>query len=253
MTAIHGGHSEIKQENNPAGNAMQRLLILLVVPALALAANARADFYSHRYLGLSLGNAELAGFCDGGVSFVDRNNNLSGLGCSEEGEGLKIYGGWRWKPHLALEASYHRLPKSRLDLLWQPGFSQHLVVNEGIRTQMASAFAVGHLPLVQGLSLFGKLGGGFWMSSLRSRQSGELLFVFLDEEGEEFAQLVPVSGKSTRAANGFHWGYGAGISYRRHNNWTVRAEWEVFPDVGSSDLYGSFDVHSASLGWSMHF
>ncbi|MGL6162239.1 outer membrane protein [Microbulbifer sp.] len=249
---------------------MNRQLFLLVVPALALAAPAQADFYSHRYAGVSYSDTGLSGFCTGGGKTVQNLNSdeqTARLGnCSETGSGWKIYSGWRWTPYLAVEGSYQRLASGTVAVertnvqLFPIGFFPEWRERNEISTSLGNVFMVGHWPLFEGFSLFGKLGGGFWNSRIKQRVDAvELRAQPLPEEevveGEDDFILieVPASGTFEDSQNGFHWGYGAGISYRHQNSWTIRAEWEAFSDVGSDDFFSSFDVQSASLGWSMHF
>ncbi|WP_323845514.1 outer membrane beta-barrel protein [Microbulbifer magnicolonia] len=236
---------------------MNRPLILLAVPLLTVCAQAQADFYSHRYGGVAFSDAELAGFCRGATGFVQGLNSPQQTSttnaCSENGDGWKIYGGWRWTPHLAVEASYQQLANAELDFRVDADNGEYLRFEDEIETQLINVFAVAHWPLVEGINLFGKLGGGLWNSKISERQSGELLFVYLVGEDALEERLTEVSGRVEDRANGFHWGYGVGISYRHQNAWTLRAEWESFSDVGSDDFRSGFDVEAASLGWSMHF
>ncbi|SDJ97258.1 outer membrane beta-barrel protein [Microbulbifer yueqingensis] len=234
------------------------LLAVLSVPILSLAPAlpAGADFYSHRYVGASVGDTQQDDFCLQAASqvrqfsFDGQAGNL--LGCDGSGEGWKLYTGWRWSPYLAVEASLQRLATTELDFELRNQRGEFLRFEDKMETHLVNAFAVGHWPVYGGLSLFAKAGAGAWNSELSERQSGEVLFRFLD--GDTVAEeLVPVSGRSAAVDNGFHWGYGAGISYRHEGEWTLRAEWEAFRDIGSDELRGKFDAEMASLGWSMHF
>lgn len=236
---------------------MHRHNLLLAVFLLALSGGTRADFYSHRYAGASFSNIDQQGFCSGAEAFVQDINSddrrASGQGCSEGGDGWKLYSGWRWTPHLAVEASYQQLADSELGFRLDGERNQYLQIRDRVRTRLANAFFVGHWPLAAGFSVFGKVGGGLWWSELSERQSGEVLFVFENEDGTEEERLVAINSRAGTSDNGFHWGYGAGISYRHHNSWTIRAEWESFGDIGSDQLRAGYDVQTASLGWSMHF
>ncbi|MFC6633109.1 outer membrane beta-barrel protein [Microbulbifer taiwanensis] len=236
---------------------MNRPHFLLAVPLLTTCVQAQADFYSHKYGGIAYSDMQLQDFCSGAAEFVQSLNlpqqTASSSGCGERGDGWKIYGGWRWTPHLAVEASYHQLASAELDFRIDADNGEYLQFEDEIETQLINAFVIGHWPLAEGLSLFGKLGGGAWNSELSERQTGELFFVYqIGEEAFE-ERLTEVSGKATEVHNGFHWGYGFGLSYRYRNSWTLRAEWESFSEVGSEDFRGGFDVEAASLGWSMHF
>ena len=235
---------------------MNRPLSLLAVPLLILCASAQADFYSHRYAGVSLSDAELQGFCTDAQAFVQEINaggQKAVNSCGSSGDSWKIYGGWRWSPMLAVELSYQQLPESELDFRISADSGEYLEFSDRIQTHLANAYFIGHWPLGGGFSLFGKAGGGLWASDLSERQSGELYFAYPLEDGTFEPRLTPVSGHVADSRNGFHWAYGAGISYRYHNRWTLRAEWESFNNVGSDEFFSAYDVETASLGWSMHF
>ncbi|KUJ83570.1 porin family protein [Microbulbifer flavimaris] len=235
---------------------MNRPTFLLAVPLMALPNLASADFYSHRYAGISFGNAEQQGFCtsvDAQISRFDTDTqDVPERSCEGAGNLIKLYGGWRWTPNLAVEASVRQLDDNRVGFTLTNDRGEFLQVEDEIKTRLATAYVVGHLPFFGGASFFAKAGGGFWMGELSGRQRGEVL-VAVQEDGVIREVPVEVRGRGAEADNGFHWSYGAGISYRNHNNWTVRAEWETFQDIGSEDLRGSYDLETVSLGWSLHF
>ncbi|WP_237055699.1 outer membrane protein [Microbulbifer sediminum] len=224
--------------------------------AFLLALPASADFYSHRYVGASIGDAGTGEFCRQATDAVQRfsfnGQPAQLLNCDAGGGNWKLFTGWRWTPYLAVEASLQQLAGNDLDFEFRSERGEFLRFEDELETYLVNVHAVGHWPVYGGLSLFAKAGAGAWNMQLSQRQSGELLFFFL-EDGVVMEELVPVSGSSGTSDNGFHYGYGAGISYRHHNSWTLRAEWESFSDIGSDDLRGEFDVETASLGWSMHF
>lgn len=237
---------------------MARLTKLLVVSAALLATPASADFYSHRYLGFSALDSTLDGFCTQSADFVSRLNSdqqtASDSGCEDQGNGWKIYGGWRWKPNLAIELDLRQIPEAKHTFLVSNPQIPRMAVKNAVTTRMGNAFFIGHLPFgTSGVSVFGKVGGGFWLSRLEQTQRGEAIFITPGDDGSMEEVTVPVSGKWKENQSGFHWGYGAGVSYRHHNSWTLRAEWELYPEAGSSDFRTEQDVESASLGWSMHF
>ncbi|WP_043320644.1 outer membrane beta-barrel protein [Microbulbifer sp. HZ11] len=238
---------------------MARPLLLLVVPLALLGSSlASADFYSHRYGGLALQATALDDTCRDTRDFVgllNSTNQVAALSdCSDTGEGAKLYAGWRWSPHFAVEADLRQTATSTSNfVVHNPQFT-YLAVKDRITNRMGNAFLVGHLPVGRsGFSVFGKLGGGFWFNELRSLQRGEAVAVFQFEDGSVQPVAIPVEGVFTETSSGFHWGYGAGVSYQLRDRWTIRAEWELFPEIGSEDLRGEYQVESASVGWSIHF
>ncbi|MFV8783952.1 outer membrane beta-barrel protein [Microbulbifer sp. SA54] len=238
---------------------MARPIILLVVPAALLANTASADFYSHRYGGVSVLNSNFSGFCPASRAFVNSlvspTLQASPGDCTEStSSGWKIYGGWQWTEHWAVEADLRQAGEGELYFTMMSPRLPQLNVRDRLTTRMGNAFVVGHLPIGRsGISLFGKVGAGFWLNQLTEYQEGEALFTVLMSDGSTQGVAVPVSGKLKDNASGFHWGYGAGVSYRHHNSWTLRAEWEVFPDIGSEELRARYELETTSLGLSMHF
>jgi len=238
---------------------MVRPLLLLVVPLSLLGSSlASADFYSHRYGGLSLQTTSQEPLCGSARGFVDSLNrdqqSTAFRGCSDNGPGAKLYAGWRWSPHWAVEADLRQAATATSQFTVSNPQLPYLNIKDKVTTRMGNAFLLGHLPVGgSNFTVFGKVGGGFWLSQLRSRQRGDALAVFQLEDGTLQPVIFPVDGTFSESASGFHWGYGAGVSYSFKDRWTLRAEWELFPEIGSDDLLGEYDVESASLGWSVHF
>ena len=238
---------------------MVRPLLLLVVPLSLLGSSlASADFYSHRYGGLSLQGTALDPLCSSSRGLVESLNRESQStefnNCTDTGPGVKLYAGWRWSPNFAVEADLRQAATTTTQFTVRNSQLPYLSVKDKVTTRMGNAFFVGHLPVGRsGFSVFGKLGGGFWLSHLRSRQRGDALAVFELEDGTLQPVLFPVDGTFSESSSGFHWGYGAGVSYSFRDRWTLRAEWELFPEIGSNEILGEYDVESASLGWSVHF
>lgn len=238
---------------------MKKSLTLLAAPLLTLCAGAQADFYSHKYAGFGFGNSDRSGFCEvsgAAIAAADSapDQSFTSLGCDDAGNGWKIYGGWRWTPQMAVETSFHQLSRNELKAEQKLDDGSHQVIDDEITTRLGNLFFVGHWPLAEGLSLFGKLGGGFWFSERDTGFDGEAFFqVAVDENDEPIFELLPFSRSQSSNDSGFQWGYGAGISYSYQNRWTIRAEWENFADVGSEDFFGGDDAETLTLGWSMHF
>ncbi|WP_066967528.1 outer membrane protein [Microbulbifer sp. Q7] len=238
---------------------MVRLPFLLVVPLSLLGSSlASADFYSHRYGGISLQHTAQDPLCRNARSFVDGLNaeqqTAELADCADSGPSVKLYAGWRWSPNLAVEADLRQSATMTSQFSVRNPQLPYLGVKEKLTTRMGNAFVVGHLPIGRsGFTVFGKLGGGFWLSQLRARQRGDAIAVFELGDGSLQPVSFPVDGAYSENSSGFHWGYGAGVSYRLEDRWTLRAEWELFPEIGSRELLSQYDVESASLGWSFHF
>ena len=127
-----------------------RLAILGLATAMAFTGPAFAQDASF-YLGGSIGQAEAEGVCD------DLQTIVTGIGtvssCDEKDSAWKLFGGYQFNRHFAIEASY-------FDYGSVSASGQTFGVPFRI-TGDATAFglaAVGILPIANHFSLFGKLG-----------------------------------------------------------------------------------------------
>ncbi|MEW5249208.1 outer membrane beta-barrel protein [Microbulbifer sp. 2201CG32-9] len=238
---------------------MTRPSFLLAVPLLSLPNLASADFYSHRYAGISFGDTGQSGFCEAADRFVQRVDAgpemASSDKCSDTGSSVKLYAGWRWSPYLAVEASLQRLNRTELGFYLSNDLGKFLHIIDKVETHLGAGYIVGHWPLAgDSFSLFGKLGGGFWSGQLHEKQTGQDLVTFVDlNTGEVFEELDNVNRRGSNGDTGFMYGYGAGVSYVHDNAWALRLEWETLQSMGSDELRGTFDANTLSLGWSTHF
>lgn len=238
---------------------MVRLPLLLVILSFVFTSHtASADFYSHLYGGISLQRTAQTDYCSDtsqAVASLNFGPQVAALDeCSDTGAGIKLYGGKRWSPYFAIEADARQMATSKASLTISNPVLTRAKLTSRLRTRMGNAFFVGHVPLRSSkFSLFGKLGGGFWSGKQHYKESGEATTVFRLPDGSEQTVTFPLNGTYSDTSSGFHWGYGAGMSYRLENSWTLRAEWERFPKLGNEEVGGKYQMESMSLGWSMHF
>ena len=174
-----------------------RLAILGLATAMAFTGPAFAQDASF-YLGGSIGQAEAEGVCD------DLQTIVTGIGtvssCDEKDSAWKLFGGYQFNRHFAIEASY-------FDYGSVSASGQTFGVPFRI-TGDATAFglaAVGILPVANHFSLFGKLG---------------LLRTEVDVTGSGAGG----AGSESDSETGLH--VGIGLMFDLGRNFSIRAEWE---------------------------
>jgi OmpA-OmpF porin, OOP family len=125
--------------------------------------------------------------------------------------GYKLYGGYQFNRHFAVEVAYVDLGKAA----YSGEFFGTPVTGGTLETWGLNASAVGILPLGSAFELFGKVGIMGWESKARDVTAG-----------------VPFSGK----ADGGDISYGVGMAVHFTRNVGIRAEWERFKAVDDIDL-----------------
>jgi OOP family OmpA-OmpF porin len=149
--------------------------------------------------------------------------------------GYKVYGGYRFGRHLAVEAGYVDLGSF--------GATRH-VTSPGIgsvkaETSVSGIFgqAVGILPLGERFSLFGT--AGLFANEVKTTLSSTGGVVLV---GQRSASNSDVNAKL---------GVGAGFDFTR--NFGVRVEWERYFEVGDESVGGKSDLDLLSIGIVVRF
>ena len=171
---------------------------------LASAWTAAAPAAAQAYLGFGVGKSDY----DSGNAIPDLITSGSFDG---KDTGFKIFGGYQFNPHFAVELAYVDLGKASYsgDFFGAP-------VNGGsLETWGLNASVVGILPLNPSFELFGKIGVFGWESKARDTTAG-----------------APFSGK----ADGGDLSFGLGMALNITRNVSIRAEWERFKAVDDIDL-----------------
>jgi OOP family OmpA-OmpF porin len=193
-------------------------LVIFAIGAVLLGSEAYAlDPGTGPYLGVGVGQSEFKGACD------DIGSVAAGIGlsssCDDNDTAYKIYGGYRFMPYLAGEIGYTNFGKAKATV----GPASAELKGWGI-----PVYAVGILPLADdALWLMAKVGGVYWDAKLSASGPG---------------------GSLSNSDNGFALAYGAGVQYSFTHNLGVRAEYEVFHDVGNENTTGQGDVRIWSVG-----
>jgi opacity protein-like surface antigen len=199
---------------------MKKVLAASVVAAGLLGASTVAmaqDSAGRMYAGISLGQAELKGFCSD-VQGIAASVGGSVASCDEKDSMFKFFLGYRVNRNFAIEGSY-------IDYGDASATGQSFGVPFRVSAD-ATAFgvaALGIIPLGERFSLFGKFG---------------LLF----SDGGATASGAGGSFSDSGSDTGLHLGVGAMFDITR--NFGVRAEWERNDEL---------EVDTMSIGLQVRF
>jgi OmpA-OmpF porin, OOP family len=192
----------------------------------ALAQDAAKGFYA----GLSLGQSKFKGACDS-ESGVTLSN------CKDSDTAWKIFGGYQFTPHLAVELGYNDFGRISSDALVTAGGST-FTGNARIEATAFELTGVGTWPLARQFSLYGKLG----------------VYYAETKTSANVQQTTPpfASGSSSASDNNANLTFGVGARYDITRNIAVRAEWQRFSKVGS-DSTGKGDIDVLAIGGLYRF
>lgn len=192
--------------------AAAALAILIATPAWSQ----DAGFY----LGASIGRSKAKDTCDDSGAFS----------CDDTDTAWKIFAGYQFNRHLAVEAGYTDLGEVTLSAA--SGTSS---VRGTIELSAFELMAVGSFPVADRFSLYGKLG-------LYRAETEQKLQVTLG--------TLTVSDNKTEKNADLTFAFGARFDITR--NLGVRAEWQRYLDVGGGEI-GEDDVDVLSVGLLYRF
>ena len=151
----------------------------------------------------------------------------------ESDTGAKVFAGYRFTRHLALEAGYTRLGKFSHSGTATPGGGTSFVE---VKMDGWNVDLVGILPLQNNFSIFGRIGAFFSESRLTASATAPLVVTRTNAKERETNLKV-----------------GAGVQYDFTPAFGLRAEWERYANVGKSTTSGELDVDLFSLGLLYRF
>ncbi|HEX6156074.1 MAG TPA: outer membrane beta-barrel protein [Burkholderiales bacterium] len=192
--------------------AAAALAILIATPAWSQ----DAGFY----LGASIGQSKAKDTCDDSGAFS----------CDDTDTAWKIFAGYQFNRHFAVEAGYTDLGEVSLSAA-----SATSSVRGTIELSAFELMAVGSFPVVDRFSLYGKLG-------LYRAETEQKLQVTLGS--------LTVSDNKTEKNADLTFAFGARFDITR--NLGVRAEWQRYLDVGGGEI-GEDDVDVLSVGLLYRF
>ena len=159
------------------------------------------------YAGLHLGQAKAKDACDG---------IGGGVSCDDKDTAFRILGGYQLNKNFAVELGYTDAGEVSASA---GGF------NASIEAKLWELVAVGSWPFTPNLSGYGKLG--------------------LYRGDTDFSTNIP--GASNASETNTDLTYGIGLRWDFNRNLGVRAEYQIYQDVGGGDI-GESDVNVMSVG-----
>jgi OmpA-OmpF porin, OOP family len=174
---------------------------------------------SNLYLGGSIGQSKAKDACEG-----------ANISCEDTDTAWRLFAGYQFNPHLAIEAGYADLGKATAN-----GVISGVTVNAKFEASAWDLVAVGILPLASQFSLYGKL--GLYYGEIKGTATGTLGSV-----------TATSSDKDTTTDLTF----GLGAAFDINRNFGVRAEYQKYKDMGGSNV-GKSDVDVMSIGVLYHF
>jgi len=159
------------------------------------------------YIGGSVGQSKAKDVCSG-VSGP-------GVSCEDTDTAYRIFGGYQINKHFAVELGYYQLGEATASGTFRAT----------IESKAWDLVAVGILPIGDKFSVYGKL--GMYMADT------------------DFSTNNPAFSNESKSNTDLT--YGIGVGYDFTKNFGIRAEYQVFKDVGGGDI-GTADVDVMSIG-----
>lgn len=204
-------------------------LLLLFFPTASIAAG------SPWYVGLGAGQSKadvdsvvptldvivgVPGFC-----------TLGGVSCSgstdDTDTGIKIFGGYRLNPSLAIEASYIDFGTFTADALLTLG-AEFISIDAKAEATAFAVAVVGFWPFTPTLSGYGKLGLARHDVDAKVTVSSNAIGILTGTVSDSETGTEPM--------------FGLGLEYELTPQIAGRLEWEQYQDVGDDDTTGQSDV-----------
>lgn len=167
------------------------------------------------YLGASIGQSQAKEFCD----------DSSGFSCDDKDTAWKIFGGYQFNRHLAIEAGYTDLGEFSAS-----GVLSGVSVRGTVEVTAFELMGVGSFPVVDRFSLYGKL--GLYHAETKQNVTGTLGAVTVTNNDKE---------KNTDVTFAF------GARFDLTRSLGIRAQWQRYLNVGGEDV-GEDDIDVFSVG-----
>lgn len=191
------------------------LAILGLASAMAFVSPAFAQDTGF-YVGGALGQTSFDVDCTGATS------------CDDEDSSWKIFGGYQFNKHFALEFGYADLGEATASVSLPP-----FTANGALKATVWELVAVGSMPIADRFSIFGKIG--------------------LYRGDTDFDVTVPGLGSASESDSNTDLTFGIGARYDFTRNLGVRLEWQRYQDVGGEfggvTLESDVDVLSVAVIW----
>lgn len=150
--------------------------------------------------------------------------------------GWKLFAGYKFNRNFAVEGSYTDFGEATADSIVTASPFGTGTVDQSFEAATWGLAALGIVPLGYNFELFGKVGFHYW-----------------DAEWTPKVNLTGLSGSTTEDENGTDLFYGIGAGYNFTEMFGVRAEWELFKNIGDDNTTGETDVEMWSAGLQFRF
>jgi OmpA-OmpF porin, OOP family len=183
---------------------------LLAAMGVALSPSLHAQMsMSGFYAGVGVGQSHASDACEGASAL--------GFSCDDKDTAWRIFGGYQFHKNFALELGYADLGKAH-----GSGVVLGTPISVDVKAKAWDLVAVGILPVMEQLSLHGKLGFARWDVDASANATG--------------------IGSASASDNGTDLTYGVGAQYDFTKQVGMRLEWQQYKDVGDDNTTGKSDV-----------
>lgn len=218
---------------------MKQCFALLLAVAFPLAAAAQG------YVGLAIGQSRTSNDLVNNLEGALSNADSVQTNFDRTDTAWKAFGGWRFNPYIAVEASYADLGKTHTDTTMLSTFSSvpaEVFVDRKVRGWGLDA--VGSYPVGPRALVFARIG------AFRARTQADIAL-----EGDiAFRNLNPSVRGLSNSNNKTVTHYGVGGEWSFMSNLALRLEWERFAkmgkgfETGESDRTGEADADMYTVG-----
>jgi OOP family OmpA-OmpF porin len=186
-----------------------------VILSAGLSATAYAEGDTGAYLGAGIGRASASDYCSG------NSTGLLTINCDESDTSFKVYGGYRFTRHLAIEAAYVDLGKLNATGSFAGNPFSNSTEITGVTLQ-----AVGIATLGDRFSLTARIGALFW-----DLNTATTLGPFHSSTGDDGVDIA----------------LGVGAQFKFTPHFGIRADLDYYPDLGNSST-GEETVTAVTVG-----
>ncbi|MCE2948848.1 MAG: outer membrane beta-barrel protein [bacterium] len=190
-----------------ARGALAAAALLVAMPAMAQSPSATGW-----YTGFGMGQSRL-GFKTGDFNIGPAGTSVA---FDENNTAFKFFAGYRVLPWLAIEGGYDNLGRNAVNFTNVGGGAKLDYKVDALKLTGVGTFALGNT----GFSAFGKVGFGY--TRVRENSSSFPVVMARGELSEREWKISPVIG--------------AGLQYQLPRGLALRAEYEVYNEVGDSPL-----------------
>ncbi len=211
---------------------MKMPLMCSILATSLLAASSALAAAPGGYIGTSFGGTRMS--APSAAEFDNRLETTTGIiatsSIDDTDTGWKLFGGYRFNRYFAAEGHYADLGELRINSNVTSPFvgTRHTT----LEFQTFTASAVGFLPLAHNFEIFAKAGFLYWDADLTVTERDNIGGTGMASESDNATDLM----------------YGFGAGYKLSEHLALRAEWELYKNLGEVDTTGEIDVEMWSAG-----